>query len=279
MAELVAAVAASHAPMLTAAPDTAEPGQRERVYAAMAALRRELEAARPDALVICSNEHFTNFFLDNFPPFCIGVGDRHVGPAEAWLRIPRGPVPGHPDLGRWLVERALAEDFDPAFSEDLCLDHGIMTVLHLLDPERRIPVVPIVQNCAVAPMPSLSRCYRLGTVLRRAIEAWPGSARVALIGAGGLSHWVGMPGMGRINAEFDRWFLDRLAAGRVEDVTALTDAEVERAGNGAHEIRSWLTVAGAVAQKRARVLAYEPITAWVTGMGVITYADGPAPGE
>ena len=274
MAELVAAVAASHAPLMTAAPESAEAGQRERVYAGMATLRQELERARPDALVICSNEHFTNFFLDNFPPFCIGVGDQHRGPAEDWIRIPQGRLPGHRALGRWLVERAYAEEFDPAFSEDLCLDHGIMTVLHFLNPGWRVPVVPIVQNCGVAPMPTLRRCYRLGEALRRAIEAWPEPARVALIGAGGLSHWVGMPGMGRIDAEFDHWFLDRLATGRVEDVLALSDADLERAGNGSHEIRSWLTVAGAVPGKSARVVAYEPVAPWVTGMGVITYGDG-----
>jgi hypothetical protein len=271
VAELVAAFAASHAPLVTAAPETAERGARERIHGAMGELRRELERARPDVLVICSNEHFTNFFLDNFPPFCIGVGERHVGPAEDWLRIAPGALPGHPALGRWLVERAFAEDFDPAFSEDLCLDHGIMTVLHFLDPDRRLPVVPIVQNCAVAPMPSLGRCYRLGAALRRAVDAWPAAARVALVGAGGLSHWVGMPGMGRIDADFDRWFLGRLAAGRPDEVLALTDADVERAGNGAHEIRSWLTVAGAMAGARARVLAYEPIREWVTGMGVAVY--------
>lgn len=276
MAELVVAAAASHAPMITGSPESADPGQRERVYAGMAALRAEIEAARPDVVVLCSNEHFTNFFLDNFPPFCVGVGERHAGPAEAWLRIARGTVPGHPALGRWLVERAYAEDFDPAFSEDLCLDHGIMTVYHLLVPEWTLPLVPIVQNCAVAPMPSLARCYRLGAALRRAIEGWPVPARVALVGAGGLSHWVGMPGMGRINAEFDRFVLDRLAAGRAAELLGLTDADVERGGNGAHEIRSWLTVAGAVADRPARILAYEPVTAWVTGMGVITYALGGA---
>jgi aromatic ring-opening dioxygenase catalytic subunit (LigB family) len=238
----------------------------------MAGLRQEIEAARADVLVICSNEHFTNFFLDNFPPWCIGIGARHVGPAEDWLRIPRTTLPGHPELGRFLVEQALDAGFDPAFSEDLCLDHGVMTVLHFLDPDRRLPVVPILQNCAVPPMPSLRRCHALGTALRRGIEAWPGEARVALVGAGGLSHTVGMPGMGRIDVAFDRWFLDRLAAGEVEAVLRLTDAEVERAGNGTHEIRSWLTVAGAALDRRARVLAYEPIAAWVTGMGVVTYA-------
>lgn len=271
MASLVAAVAASHAPTLTAAPESAGAGERERIYAGMAVLRAELDAARPDALVICSNEHFTNFFLDNFPPFCIGIGDQHTGPAESWLRIPHGRVPGHRGLGSWLLERALASDFDPAFSEDLRLDHGVMTVLHLLDADRRTPVVPVIQNCAVRPMPTLRRCFRFGAMLRQAVEAWPEPARVALIGAGGLSHWVGMPGMGRIDAGFDRWFLDCLAGGRVDEVLGLSDADVEAAGNGAHEIRSWLTVAGAVDGAPGHVLAYEPITAWVTGMGVFTY--------
>jgi hypothetical protein len=275
VASLVAAVAASHAPTITAAPETAEAGPRARVYGAMAALRDELAAARADVLVVCSNEHFTNFFLDNFPPFCIGIGDQHTGPAESWLRIPPRVVPGHRALGTWLLEQALAADFDPAFSEELRLDHGIMTVLHLLDGDRRTPVVPIIQNCAVHPMPSLRRCFRLGQVLRRAIEAWPAPARVALIGAGGLSHWVGRPEMGRINAEFDRWFLGRLAAGRPEEILQLRDADVEAAGNGAHEIRSWLTVAGAAGGARGRVLAYEPIAPWVTGMGVLTYTGAP----
>jgi hypothetical protein len=32
-------------------------------------------------------------------------------------------------------------------------------------------------------------------------------------------------------------------------------------------------VAGAVGGKPARVLVYEPVSAWVTGMGVVTYTD------
>jgi protocatechuate 4,5-dioxygenase beta chain len=271
MARLVAALAASHAPSIVAAPETAPPAQKDRIYAAMTALHREVTAARATVAIVCANEHFTNFFLDNFPPFCIGVADRYTGPAERWLRMAQTVVPGHQGLGRWLLERALAADFDPAFSEDLRLDHGIMAVLHFLSPGMDLPVVPIVQNCAVKPMPTLRRCFRFGGFLREAIEAWPADERVAIVGTGGLSHWVGTPGMGRVNAEFDRWFLDRLAAGRVEEVLALSDAEIERAGNGAHEIRSWITLAGAMGGIPARPLAYEPVPEWVTGMAMLTY--------
>ena len=273
MAELVAACVASHAPLITANPESADGGQKDRIHGAMYRLAEELRAARPTALVICSNEHFTNFFYDNMPAFCVGLGERYRGPVEEWLRVEQGWVPGQAELGRWIVDQALAHDFDLSWSQELRLDHGMMTVLHFLTPEMSLPVVPIIQNCAVKPMPTLRRCYQLGRELRRAIEAWdaPGQ-RVALVGAGGLSHWVGLPEMGRINEEWDRWFLDLIATGRAEEAIALSEAEVEAAGNGAHEIRSWLTVAGAMAGQGARVLAYEPIHAWCTGMGVATFS-------
>jgi aromatic ring-opening dioxygenase catalytic subunit (LigB family) len=273
MAELVAACMASHAPLITASPESAGAGQAENLYAAMERLRQELRAARPTALVICSNEHFTNFFYDNLPPFCVGDGERHEGPVEAWLRVPHGDLPGQPVLGRAIVEHALEHDFDLSFSQELRLDHGMMTVLHFLNPERDLPVVPIIQNCAVKPMPTLRRCYQLGQELRAAVESWdaPGE-RVALVGAGGLSHWVGLPDMGRLNEPWDRDVLQRFANGQASTLVGLSEAEVEAAGNGAHELRSWLTVAGAMGDRPAQILAYEPIPAWATGMGVATYA-------
>jgi aromatic ring-opening dioxygenase catalytic subunit (LigB family) len=272
MARLVAALAASHAPLITANPESAEPGPRERIQAAMRRLGEQVRAARPTALVICSNEHFTNFFYDNLPPFCVGLAERYQGPVEPWLRVPQGWVPGQAELGRWIVAQGLEHGFDLSFSHELRLDHGIMTVLHFLTPEMDVPIVPVIQNCAVKPMPTLRRCYQLGQELGRAIAAWDRpDQRVALVGAGGLSHWVGLPQMGQINESFDRWFLDLVANGRAEEALQLSEAEVEAAGNGAHEIRSWLTVAGALGNCPAQVLAYEPIQAWSTGMGAVSF--------
>lgn len=272
MAEIVAAFAASHAPLITAAPESADPGAKDRVYAGMAALREELLAARPTAIMICSNEHFTNFFYDLVPPYCVGMAERYQGPVEPRLKVPQGWVPGQAALGRWIVDQALEQGFDLSFSHELRLDHGMMTVLHFLPPDMDVPIVPIIQNCAVKPMPTLRRCLQLGRELRRAVESWdaPGE-RVALVAAGGLSHWVGLPRMGQINEQFDRWFLALVAEGRAAEAAELSEARLEEAGNGAHEIRSWLTLAGAMGDRPARVLAYEPIHAWATGMGVATY--------
>ena len=115
-------------------------------------------------------------------------------------------------------------------------------------------------------------CPGCGRLLRRAVEAFPGGERVALVGQGGLSHWVGTARMGDINVDWDRYVLDLLAAGRAEEIAGWSRAAIEVAGNGAHEIRSWLTLAGAMAGRPAEVLAYEPVVAFVTGMGVVRYS-------
>jgi 2,3-dihydroxyphenylpropionate 1,2-dioxygenase len=49
----------------------------------------------------------------------------------------------------------------------------------------------------------------------------------------------------------------------------MTTDEVEKAaGNGAQELRTWLVAAGAAGGGGGRVLAYEPMPEWLTGMGV-----------
>lgn len=273
MADLVAAFAASHAPLIVSDPDSARAEQKRRIHEAMYQLRDELLAASPTALVICSNEHFINFFYDNLPPFCVGMADRYLGPVEPWLGMPQAWVPGQHKLGEWIVSHALEHDFDLSLSQELRLDHGVMAVLHFLTPDMDLPIVPIIQNCSINPMPTLGRCYQLGQELGRAIAEWPAQGeRVALVGAGGLSHWAGLPQMGQINESFDRRFLDLVARGQAKKALALTPSEIEAAGNGAHEIRSWLTVAGAMGGRPGRLLAYEPIHAWVTGMAVATWS-------
>jgi catalytic LigB subunit of aromatic ring-opening dioxygenase len=68
------------------------------------------------------------------------------------------------------------------------------------------------------PMLSLKRCVHVGAFVREAIEWRPEQKRVAVIGTGGLSHWVGLPETDKVNADFDRWFLDCLVAGKREEV-------------------------------------------------------------
>jgi hypothetical protein len=254
--------------MMSAARESAPPEQSRNFFAALEQVRREAHEREVQACVVLSNEHFTNFFLENFPQICIGVGERNWGPTEEWLPIDKVWIPGDPALADHIARSTLAGGFDPAFSHLLELDHGVMTVYYELDPEMKLPLVPIVQNCAVYPLMPVRRWYEFGRALGAAIRSFDGLERVAVVGAGGLSHWIGTPRVGDIEEDFDRWFLDRLQEGDLDSVLDLPDEEIELAGNGAHEIRSWVAVAGAVAPAPARTLAYEPIYPWITGMAV-----------
>lgn len=268
MAEIALAYASSHAPMMSAAREAAPPQQRENFFGALDHLRAEARRRDVQACVVFSNEHFTNFFLENFPQVCIGVGERNWGPTEEWLPIDKVWIPGHPGLANHIARHTLDREFDPAFSHQLELDHGIMTVYYELDHDMKLPLVPIVQNCAVPPLAPVHRAYAFGKAVGDAIRSYDGLERVAVIGAGGLSHWIGTPRVGDIDESFDRWFLERLERGELDQLLDMPDDEIELAGNGNHEMRSWLAVAGAVAPVNATPLAYEPIHPWITGMAV-----------
>jgi Catalytic LigB subunit of aromatic ring-opening dioxygenase len=271
VAEIVLAYCASHAPMMSSARDAAPKAQADNFFGALDRMRAEAVERGVQACVVLANEHFTNFFLENFPQICIGVGERNWGPTEEWLPIDKVWIPGHPGLADHVARSTLRAGFDPAFSHQLELDHGIMTVYYELDHEMKLPLVPIVQNCAVEPMMPVRRAYEFGVALGEAIRSYDGLSRVALVGAGGLSHSVGTPQVGDIAEDFDRWFLEHLRRGELEEVLDLPDAEIELAGNGSHEIRSWVAIAGAAAPRTARVLAYEPIQPWLTGMAVADF--------
>src|SRR4029077_17215028 len=120
-------------------------------------------------------------------------------------------------------------------------------------------------------MPTLLRSYTVGQLLGKVLRQGP-PGRVAVMGTGGLSHWVGsderrgflrqaagtrfgheqefplvLAERGRINAQFDADFLAMLVRGAAREFihewsNERLDAE---AGNGALEIRNWLTIAGA----------------------------------
>lgn len=265
MGEIVAAILCSHAPGIAAYPAPA--AQREAVYRGFAEARALLAAARPEAIVAVSCEHFVNFFVDNFPAFCIGSGARHWGPVEDYLGIPQTDVPGHPELARAILETAFEGGVEPAFAEHLLLDHATSLPLHLLRPENDLPVVPLLQNCLVPPLPRLPRCRQLGQLVRQAIDVWPG--RVALVGTGGLSHSPGAPEGGYIDTAFDHEFLRLVERGDGEAIAAIPDERLDRAGFGTWEIRQWVTVLGALPERRGRVLVYEPVESWLTGCAVV----------
>jgi aromatic ring-opening dioxygenase catalytic subunit (LigB family) len=266
---VVFAAGVSHAPHITGFPDQAPAASRDRFYAAMHEVGRRLRASRPDVVVVVSSDHFHNLFTDRMPAFCVGLGESHDGPAERWLRIEPFALRGAPSFGRQLLHQAFALGMDPAFSERTIIEHGVAVPLSFLTPDYDIPVLPVLQNCMVPPLPPLRRCYAFGQVLRAAAAAQ--GVRVAVVGTGGLSHAPGSADAGRIDTEFDRDFLAMLAS-RPLDALAIGDDRIDAAGFGAWEIRQWITALGAAGGGKAEVLAYEPIEAWETGCAAAVFS-------
>ena len=197
---LVFAGVCSHGPGITARSERAAPESRRRIAAAYARMREEIRAARPDALIVVSAEHFANFFMNNMPGLAVGMADYYDGPIEddAWLRIPKTRVPGDAKLSRRLID-VIIEDCDIAYAEEWKLDHGIMVPLHHLTPNFDIPIIPANINCQAPPMPPLKRALAFGKAVRKAVDSVP--ERIAVIATGGISHWPCTPDSGKINAE------------------------------------------------------------------------------
>jgi len=270
MGKIVVAAAASHAPGILAFRDQADPAQAARFYEGMDRVNREVQAARPDVIVAITNEHFVNFYLDNVPAMCIGIAPSYRGPIEPFLGEEL-KVPGDRELGRALLSGLLERDFDVAYSEELWFDHGTMVPLHFVNPAMALPVVPIIVNNLYDPMPTPQRVYRLGKAIASAVDDLPEERRVALLATGGLSHRVGTPDAGEITVEFDHEFLDGVRRGEGSKLAELSHDDLERAGNGAHEVRNWLCAMGAIGDVPAAFVAYEPIQGWQTGCGAAVW--------
>jgi aromatic ring-opening dioxygenase catalytic subunit (LigB family) len=259
----------SHAPGITAFPDAPPVLQRERFFAAVEEARAALEKARPDVLIMIAPDHFTNFFVDNMPPFCIGLNDRYTGPVEDWLRIEKRVIPGAREVAQDILSTGFESGIELAFSETLRLEHGTMVPLSLLTPRMDVPVVWIMMNCQVPPLASLGRCDELGRMIRSVVDRRP--ERFAILGTGGLSHAPGAPEMGYIDEAFDREFLGFLEKGDLDAVLSLPAKRIDNAGFGAWEIRPWVVAQGAVPERRGRTLVYEPMKEWDTGCAVTLF--------
>ena len=236
----------SHGPGITGRAHLVEnTAVRDEFYQKLEQQRREIEASGAEALIVIAAEHFANFFMNNMPAFCIGIGERYSGPIEdpEWLRIAKTDVPGAADLGKRLVGEVM-QTVDTAYAEEWQFDHGIMVPLHFLTPKYDLPIIPVNINCQGPPLTPLHRCWEFGRALRRAADTVP--AKIALVGTGGISHWPATPDSGKINEVWDREFLDRLMRQDKSALLSYSDEETYRdGGQGGFEIRTYIAAAAA----------------------------------
>jgi aromatic ring-opening dioxygenase catalytic subunit (LigB family) len=260
MASLVAIAAASHAPLIARDWPRIAPARQERLTSAYRELGRRLSAARPDVLIEISPDHWVNFFINNLPSICLGVGEEHDGPPEPFLKdFPYKTLLGHPGLARHILETALDHEFEPSLSHRLTLDHGFCIPLWRMELATLPRIVPVILNDLEPPMLSIRRCLAWGKLLAQAIASYPEPLRVAILASGGLSHSIGEPTMGDIDEEFD---LGCIAQFRMADEASLTEFvtdSLKTTGNGGHEVRNWVVAHAAAGGRGFELLDYLPV--------------------
>jgi len=266
MAELACAMAAIHLPSLLSAPQRLTEAQWAAIRGGFAVLRETLTAHDVDTIVVISDEHFNTLDPRCYPSFGVVTDRRAQGPVESWLGVPRGSIDVAlvPELAEAVLEQGMADRFDLTRLSRIQLDHGFLTCLHFMTPQWDHDYVWLIQNCVLPPLPSVRRSYEFGQMVGRAIRRWDSPRRVAVLGTGGLSHWVGTPEAGRIDEAFDRRVMALLGENGPA-LAALTHDELEAAGNGAHEVRNWVAAAGA-AGGAGEVVMYEPVAGCGSGM-------------
>lgn len=226
----------------------------------MAKLTEVLEQATPDVLLMFGNDQRQAYQDDNFPALLVYWG-------EAYRDLPRDAgeakeFPVASALGKHLIEFLTEREFDIAGSEHQNEGQPMTSAFSFV--HRRImtgkpvPMVPFHINTYFPPnQPTPKRCYDLGQAVRKAIEAWGSSARVAVLASGGLSHFV-------VDEEVDRQTLKAL---QDKDRDTLINLPRERLNAGTSEIRNWIATAGAVEDLDMHLVDYVPCYRSPAGTG------------
>lgn len=272
MARIVGGIGSSHAPSIAFAWDAGHgdrPGWRP-FFEAYAPVRAWLKEIAADTLIVVYNDHLNNFQFDNYPTFALGTGALHPLANEGKAPRDLQPVPGHTALA-WSLARALVtQEFDLSLCQEMHLDHGILSVLPLVDtPPWSLRVVPLAVNVVLDPMPTPARCWRLGQAIGRAVADLPTTERVVVMATGGLSHQLHGPAFGFTHPAWDRRFLDLLEH-QPELLSTIThDQLIERGGAESVEMMVWLTMRGALGPGAPRRIQRYDDAPMLTGYGLL----------
>jgi len=282
--ERIPAEAREHLPV-SARTEIATPaiidGHIRRIETAFATLRGQLQAYRPDALLMIGDDQGDMFDEGNNPTFSIYTGDEPI-----WGRSAREPfdVPAkdrskvvfrqHPELARHLLKGLIGRGFDvasigrfdPRGNPARGVSHMVSNLVPEVDPALQIPLVCVFLNEYYPPLPSAARCARLGEAIAEVLADRP--ERIAIYASGGLSHFPGMYNAGWIDQPLDHWILERLERNDLAALEHLFTFDSDNMRSGTGEVRAWISVAAAM-RRPATVVDYIPAHCTQTGCGFV----------
>ncbi len=252
----------------------------QRCQAALDRLGDALAAAAPDLVIIVGDDQRELYGASNQPALAVFHGAsitmsdklrkdqpppwmRELG--QGYLMDDNHVIPGAPEWGLELIRGLIDEEFDVASSAAVDdpkvagFGHAFGFIVKRLFRGRAIPVVPVLLNTYYGPnVPSARRCFDLGEAIRRVVERSPREARVAVIGSGGLSHFV-------VDETLDRGVLRAIETGDAAALRAIPRAALN---SGSSEILNWVVTAGAMSATPMAWMDYQPLYRTPAGTGV-----------
>lgn len=274
---------------------------RDRLLAGYRRLRDELDAFRPDVVLIWGDDQFENYKRDCVPAFAVGIFDEVIcrpfgghsvvfkTDENAWGLPPdtEMPVRGHYQAAYGLTKALIEGGFDIAYSLEFKhprgLAHSFTNTVVFLDYDRRgfdYPVIPFHVNCygnellktsasavgegadvITPPSPTPARCFELGRATARFFADSPW--RVALIGSSSWSHGSLTPKHGRLYPDIatDRVRHEELRSGNFSRWGSITQEEMEDSGE--QEVLNWIALAGAMTEMDMQVEVIDFVESYI----------------
>jgi protocatechuate 4,5-dioxygenase beta chain len=227
---------------------------------------------KPDVCIVVFNDHASAFSLELIPTFGLGCAEEYPIADEGWGPRPVPPVKGHPELGWHIAQSLVLDEFDITIINKMPVDHGLTVPLSLLFGQPSAwpcPIIPLIVNVVVYPVPTGRRCYMLGKAIRKAVESFEQDLKVVIFGTGGMSHQLSGERAGLINREFDTRFLDNLT----QDPQTLVEIPhleyLREAGTEGIELVMWLIMRGALDDAVKEVYRFYHVPASNTAVGHI----------
>ena len=216
MAKITAGIGCSHVPAIGAAFDQSltQDAYWKPLFDGYEPAREWIKKHKPDVAILVYNDHGSALTLDLIPTLGIGVADEFQPADEGWGPRQVPVVKGHSALAWHITESLITNEFDMCVMNKLDVDHGLTVPLNIMCgkvDDWPFAVIPVPINVVMFPIPTGDRCWRMGEVIRRAVESFPEDLNVVIFGTGGMSHQIHGERSGMINRKFDTAFLDDLS--------------------------------------------------------------------
>jgi Catalytic LigB subunit of aromatic ring-opening dioxygenase len=279
---------------------TAAHAHRERLVEALRRTRGQIDAFRPDFILIWGDDQYENFREDVIPPYCIYAHESfEFGPAtfgpganNIWNEPAEKKFhsPGNVAAAKYLAGGLIEAGFDAAYSYKPLhhpLGHAFANAVLYLDYDRKgfsYPIVPFAINCygrkVIAqrgglpmfenppsqaqldpPAPTPRRLFDLGAATARVLSASPW--RVAVLASSGWSHAFLVEKNHYLypDTPADLALFQALRAGDYDVWRNYPAAAVEASGQ--QEILNWMCLAGALAELQRKPAETDFIDTWI----------------